>query len=120
MAVKPTDTTGRLREKLIQENSEAMQKRAGEMAMATAAAIIAEETEVIDATKPSIATVIVDEATIIGQESADDIIIRVVEDVEQMTFGAGNYYSFKAGKKYRVNMDLARHLQEKGYLAGSL
>jgi hypothetical protein len=120
MAVKPTDTTGRLREKQIQENAEAMQQRAGEMAMATAAAIIAEETEVIDATKPSTATVIVDEAIIIGPESVDNIIIRVVEDVEQMTFGAGNYYSFKAGKKYRVNLDIARHLEEKGYLAGTL
>jgi hypothetical protein len=35
-----------------------------------------------------------------------------------MTFGAGNYYSFEAGKKYKVSRDLARHLEEKGYLAG--
>lgn len=120
MAVKPTDATGRMREKQIQENAEAMQQRAGEMAMATAAAIIAEETEVIDATTPSTGTVIVDEATIVGAESKDSVVIRVVEDIDSMTFGAGNYYSFKAGKKYKVNMDIARHLEEKGYLAGTL
>jgi hypothetical protein len=35
-----------------------------------------------------------------------------------MTFGAGNFFSFKAGQKYQVTKDLARHLEEKGYLAG--
>jgi menaquinone-dependent protoporphyrinogen IX oxidase len=35
-----------------------------------------------------------------------------------MTLGAGNYYSFKAGQKYKVTKAVAEHLQEKGYLAG--
>ncbi len=35
-----------------------------------------------------------------------------------MTLGAGNYYSFKAGQKYKVSRQVAQHLEEKGYLAG--
>jgi len=45
-------------------------------------------------------------------------VIRVVEDIENMTLGAGNNYSFKAGQKYSVTQQVATHLREKGYLAG--
>jgi hypothetical protein len=114
---KPTDTTGRQREAqqaaFADEQAEASQN----MAMATAQKAVALETEVIDATVPNKATIIVDEPTIVNDEGKV-ITIRVVEDIENMTFGAGNYYSFKAGQKYQVTQDLARHLEEKGYLAG--
>lgn len=114
---KPTDATGRQREKLIQENSEAVQEAATNMAMATAQKKIDLDNEVIDATQPNKATVIVDEPTIVN--AGDEVTtIRVVEDIEHMTFGAGNFFSFKAGQKYQVTKDLARHLEEKGYLAG--
>jgi hypothetical protein len=114
---KPTDATGRQREKLIQENAEAVQEAATQMAMATAEKAASLETDIIDATKPTTATVIVDEATIVA--SGDKTVtIRVVEDIENMTFGAGNFFSFRAGQKYQVAQDLARHLEEKGYLAG--
>jgi len=114
---KPTDATGRQREQLIKENAEAVQEAATQMAMATAEKAVALETEVIDATKPTTATVIVDEPTIVA--SGDKTVtIRVVEDIENMTFGAGNYFSFRAGQKYKVDQELARHLEEKGYLAG--
>jgi hypothetical protein len=33
-----------------------------------------------------------------------------------MTIGAGNHYSFQAGKKYKVTQAVANHLKEKGYL----
>lgn len=114
---KPTDATGRQREKLIQDNAEAVQEAATQMAMATAQKAVALETEIIDATKPNQATVIVDEPTIVDN-SEKSVTIRVVEDIENMTFGAGNYFSFRAGQKYQVTQDLARHLEEKGYLAG--
>jgi hypothetical protein len=114
---KPTDTTGRQREALQQEFAEEQAEAAQTMSMATAEKRIALETEVIDATVPNKATVIVDEPTIVTDEGKV-ITIRVVEDIENMTFGAGNYYSFKAGQKYQVTQDLARHLEEKGYLAG--
>jgi len=116
---KPTDATGKLREKLIQENAEAVQESANQMAMATAQKVVALETEVIDATKPNRAEVIVDEPTIVS--AADETVtIRVVEDIESMTFGAGNFYSFKSGQKYQVERDLALHLKDKGYLANTI
>ena len=114
---KPTDATGRQREKLQAEFVEQQQESAAQMAMATAQKTVALETEIIDATKPNRAEVIVDEATVVAQGN-DTVTIRVVEDIENMTFGAGNYFSFKAGQKYQVARDLARHLEDKGYLAG--
>jgi hypothetical protein len=116
---KPTDATGKVREKLLQENAEAVQESANQMAMATAQKAVALETEVIDATKPNRAEVIVDEPTIVS--AADETVtIRVVEDIESMTFGAGNFYSFRAGQKYQVERDLALHLKDKGYLANTI
>ena len=114
---KPTDTTGRQREAQQAAFADEQAEAAQNMAMATAQKAVALETEVIDATVPNRATVIVDEPTIVDN-SEKAVTIRVVEDIENMTFGAGNYFSFRAGQKYQVTSDLARHLEEKGYLAG--
>lgn len=115
---KPTDSTGVLREKLIAENMEALEERAAEMSMASAQAKVKLETEVIDATVPERQTVIVDDPLTVGKATDDSVEIRVVADIEHMTLGAGNYYSFKAGQKYKVTKEVAFHLKEKGYLAG--
>jgi hypothetical protein len=115
--VKPTDVTGRVREQQAAENAEALQARAGEMSMATAQAQIKLETEIIDATQPNRSEVIIDEPTLVGIQN-DSVTIRVVQDIESMTLGAGNFYSFKAGQKYQVSRQVAQHLEEKGYLAG--
>lgn len=113
---KPTDVTGRKREAMVEANIDAMQDAANTMSMATAEARVKLETEVIDATKPDRQTVIVDEPTIISDDA--EVVIRVVEDIENMTLGSGNNYNFKAGQKYKVTKHVAQHLQEKGYLAG--
>ena len=73
----------------------------------------------IDATVPDRQTVIVDEAITVGS-SNETAEVRVVEDIENMTLGAGNNYTFKAGQKYVVSKAVAQHLREKGYLAGVL
>jgi predicted RNase H-like nuclease len=114
---KPADATGRQREAQQAAFAEEQAEAAQTLSMATAQKAIALETEVIDATVPNRATVIVDEPTIVSNEGKT-VTIRVVDDIENMTFGAGNYFSFKAGQKYQVASDLARHLEEKGYLAG--
>jgi hypothetical protein len=115
---KPTDATGRQREKLMKENEEAIQIAAETTAMATAQKQNAINNDIIDATKPTqVATVVVDEATVVAKGD-DTVTIRVVETIENMTFGAGNMFTFVAGQKYQVQRDLARHLEEKGYLAG--
>jgi hypothetical protein len=115
---KPTDATGRQREKLLKENTEAVQEAATQMAMATAQKQDAINNDVIDMTTPTqVETVVVDEAIVVDP-SAHSVTIRVVEDIENMTFGAGKMFSFRAGQKYEVTRDLAKHLEEKGYLAG--
>ena len=114
--VKPTDVTGRSREESLAANAEALAQRAGEMSMATAQAQ-AQLDQVIDATVPDRQVVIVDE-TITIDNNKDSVEIRVVEDIENMTLGAGNNFNFKAGQKYKVSKAVAQHLKEKGYLAG--
>ena len=115
---KPTDATGVMREKLIEENLKNVEERAAEMSMATAQAKVKLETEVIDATVPSRQAVIVDEVVTVGKSGDDTVEVRVVQDIENMTLGAGNNYNFKAGQKYKVTRQVANHLKEKGYLAG--
>lgn len=112
---KPGDLTGTLREQLAAEHADEVQARAAEMSLATAQAAIKLETEVIDATKPHPVTVIVDEAKKIGKQE-DTVIIRTIENIESMTFGVGNHYSFKAGQKYEVTREVANHLMSKGYV----
>ena len=80
------------------------------------------ETEVIDATVPTpTTTTIVDEVESVGVDLSDEYdVIRVAEDIQAMTIGAGNTYDFKAGKKYKVTKHVAAHLREKGYLSDRL
>jgi hypothetical protein len=115
--VKPTDVTGRARQAQLDENAQAIQEKAESMSMATATAQIKLETEVIDATIPDRQTVIVDSTIEVGGSDAT-VVIRVIEDIENMTLGAGNNYTFRAGQKYSVTQQVATHLREKGYLAG--
>ena len=114
---KVTDVTGRQREIQIKANAEALAARAGEMSMATAQADYKDQTEVLDLTEPSKLGTVIDEVESVGVSLADDTqVIRVAEDLDYVTIGAGNSYSFKAGKKYKVTKHVAAHLQEKGYL----
>jgi len=115
---KPTDATGRVREQLLEANAQAQSDRAAEMSMATAQAKIALDTNVVDATVPDRQTVIVDEPVTVGSPSDENVEIRVIQDIENMTLGVGNNYNFKAGQRYKVTKDVALHLKEKGYLAG--
>lgn len=45
-------------------------------------------------------------------------VIRVAVDLEDVTIGAGNQYTFRRGKKYKVPKHVADHLEEKGLLWG--
>ena len=114
---KATDYTGRQREALAKEFAEEQSKRAGEMSLATAEAQFKAENEVIDATKPNrLTTIVVDEVKTTGAVGNDTVVIRVTDDIENMTLGAGTSYTFKVGNKYSVTKDVAAHLQEKGYV----
>lgn len=114
---KPTDFTGRQRDAMVAQQLEDQAARSSELAMATAEAAIKLETEVIDATKPNKPEPIVVDAVNVSSDKNATVTIRVSENIEAMTYGAGNYYSFKAGQKYEVTPDVAAHLEEKGYVS---
>ena len=117
---KVTDVTGRQREEQLKAVAEEQARRATEITMATQAQVYKDETEVVDATTPSPVATVIDEVEPVGVSLSDDYeIIRVAEDIQSMTIGAGNNYDFKAGKKYKVTKHVAAHLREKGYLAAS-
>ena len=113
---KVADVTGRQREEAVKANAEALAARVNEISMATAEKDYKDATEVVDMTAPATPTVI-DEVESLGVSLADDsVVVRVAEDIEMMTIGAGKHYSFQAGKKYKVSSQVAAHLKEKGYL----
>lgn len=118
---KVTDVTGRQREEQVKAVAEQQAQRATEITMATQAKAFKDETEIVDLTQTPSNPTIIDEVESVGVSLADDqVVIRVVENLDMMTFGAGNYYSFEAGKKYKVSKELARHLEEKGYVSNRL
>jgi hypothetical protein len=114
---KVADVTGRQREELIKAQAEEQSRRADEMTMATAKAAEKLETEVVDLSQKPEQPTVIDEVESLGVDIADNtVVIRVAEDLDQVTIGAGNNYNFKAGQKYKVPKAVARHLQDKGYL----
>ena len=118
---KVSDVTGRQREEHLKAVAEQQAARANEISMATRVQEYKDEVEVTDLTENPGNPTIIDEVESVGVSLADDqVVIRIAETLEMMSFGAGNYYSFQAGKKYKVSKDLARHLEEKGYLSNRL
>lgn len=114
---KATDFTGRQREALQKQYVEEQANRANEMSLATAEAAYKAEHEVLDGTKPNrLETIVVEDVKKTTAEK-NTVVIRVAEDIDSMTLGAGNFYSFKAGQKYEVTHEVAAHLEAKGYLA---
>ena len=114
---KPADFTGRQRDAQVAQQLEDQAARQNEAALAQAEAAIKVETEVIDATAPMKAQPVVLDTVTKSDDSKATVTIRVSDNIESMTYGAGNYYSFKAGQKYEVTPDVAAHLEEKGYVS---
>jgi hypothetical protein len=117
---KPTDHTGRVKEAAAKAAAEEQAAKQAEVTLAAAEAKVKLETEVISMVEPTTASVIVDEVVTIADKREDTVVIRVVEDIENMTYGTGNMYTFKAGQKYEVSRTIANHLKEIGYLANNL
>lgn len=118
---KVSDVTGRQREEQLKAVAEQQAQRATEITMATQAKAYKDEVEVTDLTVNPAAPTVIDEVESVGVSLADDqVVIRVLENLDMMTFGAGQYYSFEAGKKYKVSKALANHLEEKGYVSNRL
>ena len=119
MANKPTsplDATGLAAEKATKANQEALRKRKDEISIAAQIEAESLEKDVFDPKHPE-APLVLDEIEDIGVSVAGDmVVIRTITDVEEMTYGVGNHFTFKAGVKYRVPSGLATYLEQLGYI----
>lgn len=112
---KPSDFTGRQREVEAQKAADELREREGQISMAQQIEIDRVETDVFDpSTQASLGAVEAVEVDLAEKE----VVIKVIEDIDDMTFGAGTHYTFKAGQKYKVPQMLADHLDKLGYLIG--
>ena len=119
MANKPTsplDATGLAAEKAAKKNAAELQKRKDEISIAAQIEAVSLEQDVFDPKKPD-APLVLDEIENVGVSTAGDmVVIRTITDVDDMTYGVGNHYTFKAGVKYRVPSSLANYLEQLGYI----
>lgn len=115
-STSPMDATGRAAEKAAKARAKEIADRQDEIALVRQQEAISLENDVFDPKKPD-QPLLIDEVEEVGVALKDDgmVIIRTTHDIEEMTFGVGNHYSFKQGVKYRVPRSLAEHLARLGY-----
>ena len=112
----PLDATGRAAEAAAKKNAAELKKRKDEISIAAQIEAESLEKDVFDPKQPD-APLVLDEIEDIGVSVANDtVIIRTITDIDEMTYGVGNSYSFKAGVKYRVPSHLANYLEQLGYI----
>lgn len=112
----PLDATGKAAEQAAKKNAAELKKRKEEISIATQLEAESLEKDVFDPKKPD-APLILDEIENVGVSTAGDmVIIRTITDIEDMSYGVGNTYTFKAGVKYRVPRSLADYLEQLGYI----
>ena len=112
----PLDATGLAAEKAAKKNAKILQDRKDEISIAAQVEAESLENNVFDPKKPD-APLVLDDIENVGETTANDtVIIRTITDIEEMTYGVGNHYTFKAGVKYRVSSGLARYLEDLGYI----
>jgi hypothetical protein len=112
----PLDATGKAAEQAAKKNAEALKKRKEEISIATQLEAESLEKDVFDPKKPD-APLVLDEIENVGVSTAGDmVVIRTITDIDDMSSGVGNTYTFKAGVKYRVPKSLADYLEQLGYI----
>ncbi len=112
----PLDATGKAAEQAAKKNAEALKKRKEEISIATQLEAESLEKDVFDPKKPD-APLVLDEIENVGVSTAGDmVVIRTITDIDDMSYGVGNTYTFKAGVKYRVPKYLADYLEQLGYI----
>ena len=112
----PLDATGRAAETAAKKNAAELKKRKDETSIAAQVEAESLENDVFDPKQPD-APLVLDEIENVGVSTAGDmVVIRTITDIEDMTYGVGNNYTFKAGVKYRVPSDLATYLEQLGYI----
>jgi hypothetical protein len=112
----PLDATGRAAETAAKKNAAELKKRKDEISIAAQIEAESLEKDVFDPKNPD-APLVLDEIENVGVSTAGDmVVIRTITDIEDMTYGVGNNYTFKAGVKYRVPAQLAGYLEQLGYI----
>lgn len=112
----PLDATGRAAEQAAKKNAKAIKDRKDEISIAAQVEAESLENNIFDPKKPD-TPLVLDEIENVGVTTANDtVIIRTITDIEEMTYGVGNHYTFKAGVKYRVSRGLANYLEQLGYI----
>ena len=115
----PLDVTGRAVEDAAKRIAADKSKRDGEISLARQQEEISLNNDVFDAKNPD-KPILIDEIEELGVSVVSDkAIIRTITDIEDMTFGIVNgapqNYTFKAGVRYSVPVELAAHLERLGY-----
>lgn len=112
----PLDATGKAAEDAAKRNAKELAARKEEITLMRQQEDELLETAVFDPKKPD-APLLIDEIEEVGVSvNNDKVIIRTITDIEEMTYGVGNLYTFKAGVKYSVPRDLADYLEGLGYI----
>lgn len=112
------DFTGRQKAKLQAEHAEELAKREKELSLINQQEQEFRSNSTVDLTQGS--PIILDGDDVQELDGEAELsetayrTIRVNQDVEQMTVGAGTSYDFVVGQKYRVPRHIADHLEEKG------
>ncbi|MEU7147042.1 hypothetical protein AB0B15_03220 [Streptomyces sp. NPDC045456] len=111
----PRDTTGRVKQEL-EKNREIAEKEAAKAQLVEAQVAEEVRAEPVDLSAPEAAAV--EEAPVVVGEKLYEM--RVTEDLEDVTIGYGNTYSFEVGRTYKNVPGLVyNHLREKGYVWGA-
>ena len=114
--VSPLDATGRAAAAAAKKNAKAIQDRKDEISIAAQVEAESLEKDVFDPKHPE-APLVLDEIETVGVSVNNErVIVRTITDIEDMTFGVGNHYTFKAGVKYSVPKELASYLEQLGYI----
>jgi hypothetical protein len=110
------DATGKAAEDAAKRNAAELKKREAELSISRQVEAEILETSVFDPKKPD-APILLDEIEEVGVSvNNDKVVIRTITDIDDMTYGVGNTYTFKAGVKYSVPRDLADYLEGLGYI----
>jgi len=112
----PLDATGKAAEDAAKRNAAELKKREAELSISRQAEAELLETNVFDPKNPD-QPIFIDEIEEVGVSvNNDKVVIRTITDIDDMTYGVGNSYTFKAGVKYSVPRDLADYLEGLGYI----
>jgi hypothetical protein len=110
------DATGKAAEDAAKRNAAELKKREAELSISRQAEAELLETGVFDPKNPD-QPIFIDEIEEVGVSvNNDKVVIRTITDIDDMTYGVGNSYTFKAGVKYSVPRDLADYLEGLGYI----